>query len=1015
MSVSSPNSAESQTPIPTPRNTPSQGWVYGPTVVKLTFAEAARRQIICPYKVLISVVTSAMVNSERLRRGEVLIDGDRVRAIQVANQIALQKAVAEFNVSKIFTFHRSIKSAESFTSEASEGIATHLPDFARLHVNGNMSTAVRDGLLRSFAEAPKAVMSNARCLTEGVDVPAVDMVAFLTPKRSLVEIVQATGRAMRRSPNKQFGFVLVPLFLEQHDGESIEDALARTKFRDVWNVLGAMLEQDDLFAQVIRQMREDRGERGGYDDSMFHELVEVLGENIPLDTIRKHITVVSMDRFGFSWDEWYGQLKAFRATNGHCNVRRADEPHRQLNRWVQNQRNFRRSGQLSEERIQRLDVLEFNWGSTEVFDKSKAKGWNERLKELAEYRSRFGDCDVPSKWTENPSLANWVSNIRQKRTPLSESDIASLDALSFAWIKREDLNVAWADHLQQLADYKQRFGDCNVSVNWDENPSLGRWVNNIRSLRKHGRLAEARIATLDAMGFVWRVRNRTVRKLDWDDMFTKYVALQAAQATSRPSLRGWPTLSSWAARMRRAKSEGKLLDEQLKQMDAIGFDWNTQKERWESMFAAIIEYKRKYGDTNVPKTWAENPALAAWARCQRQMLRDNRIKQELRERLIAIGFAWELDKTDNWDEMFVALVEFKRQHGHCKVPRQYEAVRALGRWVNSQRVAKLKGTLNASQIDQLNAVGFVWNVIAETWDKMFAELNRYKRIHGDCNVPTDRPKYKKLAFWITQQRLMWQELQGGQRRARNHTLLRIKRLEEIGIEFGAIKSHEERWGENFAALQQYKAQHGDCNVPAKSEEHAILAGWVQGQRARMRSGKLNEDQIARLTELDFIWNLHDLTWQRMYEALIAYKQQYRHCWVPSDWTEDRRLASWVTKQRNAKVAGELSEVRFNLLDAIGFIWDKDRSSCAQIAFVGSLHDKKWQEMHDELVKYKQQFGNCDIPMNWPRNPRLARWVSSQRSAKKSESLAEYRIQLLDKLGFIWQKKQGRPSLEANGD
>ena len=231
--------------------------VYGPTAVKLTFAEAACIQIICPYKVLISVVTSATVNSERLRRGEVIIDGDRVRAIQVANQIALQKAVVEFGVSKIFTFHRSIKSAASFTSDASEGIATHLPDFARLHVNGNISTAVRDSLMRSFAEAPKAVMSNARCLTEGVDVLAVDMVAFLTPKRSLVEIVQATGRAMRRAPNKQFRYVLVPLFLEQHGGESIEDALSRTTFREVWNVLGAILEQDELFAQVIRQMRQE--------------------------------------------------------------------------------------------------------------------------------------------------------------------------------------------------------------------------------------------------------------------------------------------------------------------------------------------------------------------------------------------------------------------------------------------------------------------------------------------------------------------------------------------------------------------------------------------------------------------------------------------------------------------------------------------------------------------------------------------------------------------------------------
>ena len=379
--------------------------VYGPIAVKLTFAEAARRQIICPYKVAISIVTSATVNNERLRRGEVIIDGDRVRAIQVANQIALQKSVAEFGVSKIFTFHRSIKSAASFTSDASEGIATHLPDFARLHVNGNMSTAVRDGLMRSFAEVPKAVMSNARCLTEGVDVPAVDMVAFLTPKRSLVEIVQATGRAMRRSPNKQFGYVLAPLFLEQHDGESIEDALARTKFRDVWNVLGAMLEQDDLFAQVIRQMREDRGERGGFDDSTFNELVEVFGEGVPLETIRRHITVTSIERFGISWDERYGELKAFKDTYGHCNVPTTWEQSPKLAVWIQNTRQLSKQGWLSEERTNTLNALGFVW---KVRNRPKHRlDWSEMLESLVALQktkatSRVNQKTFPLQCTTRP-------------------------------------------------------------------------------------------------------------------------------------------------------------------------------------------------------------------------------------------------------------------------------------------------------------------------------------------------------------------------------------------------------------------------------------------------------------------------------------------------------------------------------------------------------------------------------------------------------------------------------------
>jgi predicted helicase len=163
--------------------------IYGPQAYRLTFAEAARQEIICGYKVIISVITSDMVTNELLSRGEVMVQGDAVRARQVANQIALRDAVEKYGAKKIFTFHKTIGSAASFVAQGSEGVRTHLPDFEAFHVSGKMATSQRERQMREFRAAACAVMSNARCLTEGVDVPAVDMVAFLSPRRSRVDIV----------------------------------------------------------------------------------------------------------------------------------------------------------------------------------------------------------------------------------------------------------------------------------------------------------------------------------------------------------------------------------------------------------------------------------------------------------------------------------------------------------------------------------------------------------------------------------------------------------------------------------------------------------------------------------------------------------------------------------------------------------------------------------------------------------------------------------------------------------
>jgi len=118
--------------------------VYGPQAYRLTFAEAARRGIICGYKVIISVITSEMVTNELLSHGEVLVNGDAVRARQVANQIALRDAIEKYGVKKVFTFHRDVKSAQSFVSDGPEGVGTHLADVAadvrRLHSNSPPET-----------------------------------------------------------------------------------------------------------------------------------------------------------------------------------------------------------------------------------------------------------------------------------------------------------------------------------------------------------------------------------------------------------------------------------------------------------------------------------------------------------------------------------------------------------------------------------------------------------------------------------------------------------------------------------------------------------------------------------------------------------------------------------------------------------------------------------------------------------------------------------------------------------
>src|SRR5699024_1188782 len=128
--------------------------------------------------------------------------------------------------------------------------------------------------LKSDPEPGQArVLTNARCLSEGVDVPALDAVMFLNPRKSEVDVVQSVGRVMRRAPGKKYGYIILPVAIPS--GLTPEQALSdNERYRVVWEVLQALRAHDERFEAMINKIdlnsgRDDRiqiiGVGGGAD------------------------------------------------------------------------------------------------------------------------------------------------------------------------------------------------------------------------------------------------------------------------------------------------------------------------------------------------------------------------------------------------------------------------------------------------------------------------------------------------------------------------------------------------------------------------------------------------------------------------------------------------------------------------------------------------------------------------------------------------------------------------------
>ena len=570
--------------------------IYGQVVHTLNFAEAARRGIICDYKVVISVITSEMVNEYLLKHGEVIVAGDTVKAKQVALQIALQKAVEKYGVSRIFTFHGSVAAARSFTSDDGEGIRQHLPNFTTLHVSGEMPTARREDQMKAFRQAEKAVMSNARCLTEGVDVPAVDMVAFISPRKSKVDIVQATGRAMRRSAGKEFGYVMVPLFVEQSANESIEEALKRTGFDDVWDLLGAMKEQDEVLTDIIRQMREDKGRTGGYRESRFSERVEVFGPSVSLEAVREAITAECLERLSVTWDERFGELLAYQTEHGHLNVPKRIS--NGLGLWISNQRALEKNGNLFDVRKKRLDEIGFVWDAL-------AEMWETGFRYLTEFTNREGHCLVPGSYQtiDGYRLGNWVGNQRTLRDDLPIGRKEQLEALpNWVW---DQLNAQWDAKFNELLAYK----DEHQHIDVPQKHGLGMWVSVQRRAKNNGKLSPEKTARLDEIEFIWNPMD-----LQWDERFAELLAHKIEHDHMNIPQKDPSGLGAWVSQQKQYESKGKLSNERKSRLDAIGFSWENRKPKtdWEYRFTELLAYKAEYGNLDVAQALANRTWNLDW-------------------------------------------------------------------------------------------------------------------------------------------------------------------------------------------------------------------------------------------------------------------------------------------------------------------------------------------------------------------------------------------------------------------
>lgn len=239
---------------------------YGDLFYQLSFKEAihAEPPIICDYKILTICVTNAEIE-QLISKNKLVTDEERsfeeLESQSLAAAIALRKAVQKYEIGHAISFHKSIRGADAFSklqSKLNNGNIDEINLHSK-HISSKKSAGERARIMSDFIGEKPALMTNARCLTEGVDVPAIDCVLFADPKQSIIDIVQASGRALRPYAGKEAGYIMLPLIVP--DDMSFEEFFDSTPFKEVARIITALSTQDETIAEEFRAISS--GTRNG--------------------------------------------------------------------------------------------------------------------------------------------------------------------------------------------------------------------------------------------------------------------------------------------------------------------------------------------------------------------------------------------------------------------------------------------------------------------------------------------------------------------------------------------------------------------------------------------------------------------------------------------------------------------------------------------------------------------------------------------------------------------------------
>ncbi|MDD3476612.1 MAG: Helicase associated domain protein [Sulfurimonas sp.] len=479
--------------------------VYGKVAHRLSMRKAIEDGIIRDYQIVIVTVDKDLMDAEDRNKNEYR------QHLIVAS---LAKVIQEKNIKNGILFQKTIQDSKSFVDFAID--SGHLPTFKIKHVDGTMKTSERKRHIHLLSSKEPAILSNSKLLSEGIDTPSLDMVGFMNPTKSMVDIIQRLGRAQRKkdSEDNRKGYLFLPLFIGSDTDFDDTDSGDMENWRYIIDILSVLREVDGKVKAGIDNFKKDGIFPNDIVEVIFDDENKKIEYNdLIIEKLASSVKVSYHEELNTNWSSRYNELKAFMKERGRMPKRIKEEM--ALSEWCSTQRDKKRNGTIAEERKNLLDDISFSWNRFE-------DAWEENFNNLVDFRNING-CDPKGDGTgkeiskEECKTAKWLSHqkIAYRNGTLREDRYELLKPLVENWDLRND--VIWEENFkkfQAFLEENKRFPtDKEGEERW-----IYRWVNKQKVTFESGNLKSEYTQRLSAVYPDWLL---TGKERLWKEQYLK--------------------------------------------------------------------------------------------------------------------------------------------------------------------------------------------------------------------------------------------------------------------------------------------------------------------------------------------------------------------------------------------------------------------------------------------------------------------------------------------------------------